>query len=135
MEKIFKLQNELTALVKEQVNPFFKSKYFDINQVIGHLKPLLEKHGLIVLQPLTNLDGKFALKTIVIDADDGKVIIEDITPLTEPVDAQKAGSSITYFRRYALQSLFLLQSEDDDANVASGKKSKVDESLSDENPF
>jgi len=29
------------------------------------------------------------------------------------------GSAITYFRRYAIQSMLLLQAEDDDANTVS----------------
>jgi hypothetical protein len=47
--------------------------------------------------------------------------VEFICPLPETVDAQKAGSAITYFRRYALQSLLALEAEDDDGNTASSK--------------
>ena len=126
-EKLFAIQNEIRALVKTQENPFFKSKYFDINQVITQLKPLLKKNKLVVLQPLSQINGTLALETWVLDVegkdgDDLKVI----TLLPEGLDAQKSGSAITYFRRYALQSLFLLEAEDDDAedddaNVASAK--------------
>jgi hypothetical protein len=35
-------------------------------------------------------------------------------------DPQKLGSAITYAKRYALQALFALPSEDDDGNKASG---------------
>lgn len=120
MEKLFSIQQEIGALVKNQDNPYFKSKYFDVNQIIDHLKPLLEKNGLVVLQPLGHIDGKMALETLVY-AKDGTLLISNITPLPEAPDAQKYGSAITYFRRYALQSLFLLQAEDDDGNVASKK--------------
>ena len=41
--------------------------------------------------------------------------------LPELNDPQKLGSAITYYRRYTLQSLLALQSEDDDGNSASGK--------------
>ena len=34
-------------------------------------------------------------------------------------DPQKVGSAITYFRRYSLQSLLALQTDDDDGNKAS----------------
>lgn len=120
MEKLFNIQQEIGALVKNQDNPYFKSKYFDVNQIIEHLKPLLEKNGLIVLQPLGHIEGKMALETLVY-LKDGTLLISNITPLPEAPDAQKYGSAITYFRRYALQSLFLLQAEDDDANSASKK--------------
>jgi len=59
-------------------------------------------------------------------------------PLPEAPDAQKYGSAITYFRRYALQSLFLLEAEDDDGNNAVKKpaqKVKVAEDDNDSIPF
>lgn len=127
MDKILKIQTKIGVLSKDKENPFFKSKYLDINQIIAHLLPLLEEEKLTVIQPLTNIDGKPALRTIVSD-DDG-IIVEDVITLPENPDPQKMGSAITYYRRYALQSLFLLQAEDDDANSAkpkSGNK-KIDD--------
>lgn len=129
MEKLFKLQNEIGALVKNQDNPYFKSKYFDVNQIIEHLKPLFEKHGLVVLQPLSNIDGKMALLTEVYDKETGSRLAKSEVPLPEAPDAQKYGSAITYFRRYALQSLFLLQAQDDDGNQASEKSVQLGEKL------
>ena len=73
------------------------------------------------MQPLTNIDGKAAIQTILVDSETGEKI-ENITPLTENPDPQKMGSAITYFRRYSLQSLLGLQAEDDDGNKASYHK-------------
>ena len=130
MEKILKIQSEIGVLVKDQTNPFFKSKYVDINGLLEQLLPLLEKHKVCVTQPLQNIDGKPALKTLVCDVENGKEIMQATIPLPDIQDPQKMGSAITYYRRYALQSLFLLRAEDDDANHASsnyGKKTKVAE--------
>lgn len=44
----------------------------------------------------------------------------------KPNDPQAYGSAITYARRYGLQSLLSIPSEDDDANSASGKETSVD---------
>lgn len=124
MDKILKIQSEIGVLVKTETNPFFKSKYMDINGLLEQLLPLLEKHGLLVMQPLQNIDGKPALKTIVIDTKEGKELLQGTMPLPDLQDPQKMGSAITYYRRYALQSLFLLRAEDDDANMGSGKVDK-----------
>lgn len=113
-EKILEVQKELKPIVKDSENPFFKSKYFDINAVIAELRPLLSKHGLVVLQPLTEIAGKPAIKTVVIEAESGEIFAE-VTPLMESNDIQKFGGIITYTRRYALASMFLLEAEDDDA--------------------
>lgn len=115
-EKIRNVQSKIKPIVKDATNPFFKSKYFDINGILAELKPLLVAEGITVLQPLTTQNEKLALQTIVISEDEK---LEFICPLPENPDPQKMGSAITYFRRYSLQSLFLLEAEDDDAQSAS----------------
>jgi hypothetical protein len=123
--KLLEVQKEIGAIKKDSTNPFFKSKYFDINSLLEQVKPVLNKHGLVVLQGLTNIEGKLALSTKIAGVDkETSCELETICPLPEVADAQKAGSAITYFRRYALQSLLALEAEDDDANVASGKINK-----------
>ena len=126
MDKILKIQSEIGVLVKTETNPFFKSKYMDINGLLEQLLPLLEKHGLTVIQPFSEVGGRPALDTKVYDGD--KQVVFSTIPLPDIQDPQKMGSAITYYRRYALQSLFLLRAEDDDANTAS-KKSKTNEDL------
>lgn len=110
--KLFELQNELGAISKDATNPFYKSKYFDINSLIGQLKPLLQKHNLVLLQPITDNQ----VRSVIFDLDGGSV--ESSMPLPNDLDAQKMGSAITYFRRYTLQSLLALQAVDNDGNLA-----------------
>lgn len=115
--KLLATQEELSPILKDKNNPFFKSKYADINSFIEMVKPILNKNKLVLLQPLSELNGNVALKTILVDTETGEKI-EEITPiLTKDTDPQKIGSAITYYRRYALQSLLLIQSEDDDGNA------------------
>jgi len=124
MDKIQKLQNEIGKISKDKTNPFFKSQYFDINSLLEHLKPLLEKYDLTVIQPLSSVDGRPALRTIVFEGE--KSLLNEAIVMPDLQDPQKMGSAITYYRRYALQSLFLLQAEDDDANLASkGSKEPI----------
>ena len=106
--KLYDLQNELGAISKDATNPFYKSKYFDINSLIGQLKPLLQKHNLVLIQPITDNQ----VRSVIVDLDGGSV--ESSIQLPNDLDAQKLGSAITYFRRYTLQSLLALQAIDDD---------------------
>jgi len=140
MDKILKIQSEIGVLSKTETNPFFKSKYMDINGLLAQLVPLLNKHGITVLQPLTNVDGKPAIKTYVYSIDKErnfeKIISEEVMPLPDLQDPQKMGSAITYYRRYALQSLFLLQAEDDDGNKGAEKPTKkVSKDIHDTDPL
>lgn len=134
MDKILRIQSEIGALSKTETNPFFKSKYFDINSLIAQLQPLLEKYELVVTQPFRMNDGKCALATLV-ETTEGKLISFSELLLPDIQDPQKMGSAITYYRRYALQSLFLLQAEDDDGNHGSSKKTPQNATQSDTEPF
>jgi len=115
-ERLFQAKGDLGKIPKDSVNPYFKSRYFDINSLLEHVEPVLQKHGLLVLQPVTP-EG---VSTIIVDVETGSEVVS-FAPLTTKGDPQKLGSEITYLRRYTLQSLLALQAEDDDANTASGK--------------
>ena len=117
-QKIDAVREKVGKIAKDKENPYFKSKYFDVNSLLDVLLPALKEEGLSLIQPLSNIGGKPSIRTIV--SDGNEEIVSEV-PLPENQDPQKMGSIITYFRRYALQSLFCLQAEDDDGNVASGK--------------
>jgi len=112
--KLNEVKKEIGAISKDATNPFFKSKYFDINSLLKHVEPLLQKNGLLLLQPII----KGEVFSEVIDIESGESVTSSI-PLPQMDDPQKLGSAVTYYRRYTLQSLISLQSEDDDANSAS----------------
>ena len=113
-EKLFALQNEIGAISKDAKNPFYKSKYFDINSLIKQLQPLLQKHRLLLLQPIE--ETLVYSKMICIDSNEFAVSCMKLPDIPDP---QKMGSAVTYYRRYTLGSLLGLQSVDDDANLAS----------------
>ena len=123
-EKLAAVKAEVGRISKDNSNPFFKSKYFDVNSLLLHVEPIIQKNGLLLLQPIQdNL-----VKSIILDTNGFS--IESAIVLPELNDPQKLGSAITYYRRYTLQSLLALQAEDDDANLASKKvEIKVEEEL------
>lgn len=108
-----------------ETNPFFKSKYAPLNDILNLVRPLLSKHGLSVLQSPSG-DGQNVTVTTLITHESGEWIESD--PLTLKADkatAQGAGSAITYARRYALSAMLGISSEDDDdGNIASQTEEK-----------
>ena len=112
--KLNEVKKEIGAISKDSTNPFFKSKYFDINSLLRHVEPLLQKNGLLLLQPII----KGEVFSEILDVESGESVTSSI-PLPNMEDPQKLGSAVTYYRRYTLQSLLGLQAEDDDANSAS----------------
>lgn len=127
-QKLLTAQMEIGAIKKDSQNPFFKSKYFDINAILAEVKPILNKNGLVLLQAIVMVDGHSTLNTAIVDAD-SKEKIESNFYLPEITDPQKVGAGITYYRRFSLQSLLALEAEDDDGNTASASAS-VKKSLS-----
>lgn len=122
-QKMAALRAELPAMKKDQKanTGTYAYKFFDINQMIEVLEPLLAKHSLAVFQPLTNVNGRPAIKTIVADKNGIMESHEETVTIPDLDDSQKMGGAVTYFRRYSLQSLFFMEAEDDDGNVASGR--------------
>jgi len=114
-KKLFNLQQEIGSISKDASNPFYKSKYFDINSLIKQLNPLLAKHKLLLIQPI--MDNMITSRIVCIE--NGGSVDSSLT-LPDINDPQKLGSAITYYRRYTLASLLGLQAEDDDGNLASG---------------
>ena len=108
------VKKEVGVLSKTETNPFFKSKYFDINSLIQQVEPLLEKNGLVLLQPILN----GVVTSEIWHVETSQKVSSEIN-LGTINDPQKLGSAITYYRRYTLQSLLGLQAEDDDGNKAS----------------
>ena len=122
--KLLKLQQKVGSISKDETNPFYKSKYFDINGLLKELKPILNEIGIVITQPLTVKDGVNILQTKVTDGESGKILEMSEIILPNNLDPQKMGSAITYYRRYSLQSMLLLQSEDDDGNLTKQQSDK-----------
>lgn len=114
LKQLSKAKEEIKPIIKGETNPFFKSKYFDINALLLQIEPVLHSHGLILVQPIE--DNSVASKIYHVES--GEVIESKMT-LPDLSDPQKMGSAVTYYRRYTLQSLLALQAEDDDGNAAS----------------
>lgn len=107
-------QAQMGGAAKSSANPFFKSKYADLSEVIRVSKSIHE-HGLAVTQfPL----GKNRLLTI-LGHSSGQMISADMEMNPTKNDPQGAGSALTYMRRYALQAVLGIPAEDDDGNGAS----------------
>ena len=118
-KKLLEVQKEVGAISKDSKNPFFKSKYFDINQLIEHVQPVLSSKGLVLLQPIK--EG-FVVSEIIDSETNEK--IESSLELPTFNDPQKLGSCVSYYRRYTLSSLLGLQATDEDGNGLNPSKPK-----------
>ena len=122
-----KAQADMSGAKKKATNPFFKSKYSDMNAVVDAVRIPFSDNGLSYSQFPLFENGCVGVETILMH-DSGEWISSILMlPMTKQ-DPQAAGSAITYARRYSLQSIAGIPSEDDDGNHASKpvKKSNID---------
>ena len=116
------VQGKLTYAKKDSANPFFKSKYADLESVWDACRDLLSANGLAVVQlPGEYFEGTMALTTIITHSSGEWISQQMSLPVTKP-DAQGAGSALTYMRRYALAAAIGVVQADDDGNAASVPK-------------
>jgi len=115
---LLKAQSEMSNPKKGATNPFFKSKYADLNSIREAVIPTLNANGISVLQPIVHIDGKNFVKTVLLH--ESGELLESVTEIVynKANDAQAQGSGISYARRYALQSFVCVGADDDDGNEA-----------------
>lgn len=101
---------------KDSNNPFFKSKYASLSNILDVIDMPLNECGLSVIQMPS---GEHELTTILMH-ESGQYIGDTYKMRPTKDDPQGLGSAITYQRRYALGSILSLNiDEDDDGNQAS----------------
>ena len=113
-----KAQDQMSGALKDSKNPFFKSSYADLSSVVAAVKEPFADNGLSYSQFPVFEDGKVGVETILMHTSGQWLCGVLLLPMTKQ-DPQAAGSAITYARRYALQSIAGVPSEDDDGNKAS----------------
>ncbi len=125
-KSLLKAQVEMEGAVKDSSNPFFKSSYADYNAVLKACKTALNDNGITILQPHdTELLGEKTVafvETILLHESGQFIKSKTKMEVAKANDPQAFGSAVTYARRYGLQSLVALPSEDDDGEKAMDRK-------------
>lgn len=101
---------EMAVIHKTADNPFFKSKYAPLNEILKAIQPALKNAGLV----LTQFPDGEGLGTILMHPQSGEWISGVVKMELEKVTPQGYGSASTYYRRYSLASVLMLNIEDDD---------------------
>lgn len=114
-------RKQLKQPLKDAANPFFKSKYVPLENVVDVVDKALEGTGLSYTQEIeTNQNGANLVHTIIMHESGQYMIVAgaELKPIKQ--DPQGVGSAITYNRRYSLSTAFGIASDpDDDGNEAS----------------
>jgi hypothetical protein len=117
-------QVKVDTIRKDANNPFFKSSYASLANILDSIKEPLIECGLAITQfPY----GENGLMTILMH-ESGEWIGFEYQMRPAKDDPQGRGSCLTYMRRYSISSVLCLNiDEDDDGNLATHGKSTPDE--------
>lgn len=120
-----KFRGKLKQPLKDANNPFFKSKYVPLENVVSVIDEAIANTGLSYTQETVyNESGLIVLDTIITHESGEYVVLGGAVVKPVKNDPQGVGSAITYARRYSLSTAFGIASDpDDDGNEASGGKS------------
>lgn len=110
-----KFQQEVGKVKKDSKNPYFKSKYASLADILDVIQKPLSECGLSIMQMPK---GENELETILMH-NSGEWFLSSYAMRPVKNDPQSIGSCITYQRRYAISSILNLNIDDDDANKAS----------------
>ena len=111
-------QAEVANVKKTSDNPFFKSKYAKLEDILNEYRPIQTKHGLFISQsPVSDANGRVGVVTGIYHTSGEYKISEPFYLTLTKNDPQGAGSGITYARRYSLAAEIGIQQEDDDGET------------------
>ena len=114
---LHKAQVKIKFAKKETSNPFFQSKYADLSSIVDAVKPALNAEGIVFLQGVSGVENGVAVETVLLHVS-GEWMSSKLEIPASKHDAQGYGSAITYGRRYGLQAMCGVPTEDDDGNAA-----------------
>lgn len=124
--RLIKAQAEFASISQDNRANAFKGggnyNYANISDCLKVIRPILNKHGLAVLQRTTSDQNKVGIETVLV-SEDGQTLESGLFFVPTEGLIQKGvqafGSAVTYARRYSLISfLGLAYGEDDDDGVA-----------------
>lgn len=116
LKDLSQFQKNMIGAKKDSENPFHKSSYADLSSVVNAIKEASNDLNLGYYHKIhdSSLETFLFYSDGINYAEIGSILPIDITGAKNPMQAK--GSAITYAKRYTLQGLYGLPSEDDDAN-------------------
>ena len=126
-----KFQAEVKQPLKDKNNPFFKSKYVPLENVVEAITQEAPNHGLSFVQwALNDEHGRVGVATMLMHESGEWIEFDSVHMKADKETAQGAGALITYLKRYSLSAVFGITSDqDDDGNSASGNQAPKQEKM------
>jgi len=117
-------QAEIKNSIQTADNPFYKSTYAPLDVVIDDVRPVLNKHGIAIMQDVASSGDDVIISTMLLHISGEWIQQEGMRLPMEKITPQGAGSAVTYGRRYTLPMMAGTATEKDDDGNAAEKDTK-----------
>lgn len=114
-------------VIKDKVNPHFKSKYAPLATCLEAVEPALLENGIALIQETSEDLSGVTIETVFIHTSGESMRGGKFHVPASKQDPQGYGSALTYARRFSLCAACGIAPEDDDGNAASEGTSKTEE--------
>lgn len=112
-------QTKVKQPLKDANNPFFKSKYVPLQNVVQAVTETAGELGLSFIQYPVNEENKIGVITLLMHESGQYIETDPIFTHIAKQDPQAVGSAISYMKRYSLSAVFGITADlDDDAESA-----------------
>lgn len=109
-------RDKVSSVKKGADNSFFKSKYADLPSILEVIKDPLKESGLCLYHTMKSTDGGYVVISTIAHEETAEFISSEFPVFGNK--PQEIGSSISYARRYNIQAMLDIPTEDDDGNSA-----------------
>lgn len=115
-----KAQSEMPIAGLNKKNPFFKSSYADLMELVRVSRPVLTKNGLSVTQIILKDETSKEVLHTILGHNSGEWLESRMTLNPSKTDPQSLASYLSYLKRYSYAAIVgvVASDEDDDAESA-----------------
>lgn len=111
-------QQDMKDLQATGSNPHFSSSFIPLDDMLPAVKPILNRHNIVLVQTVTDAGRGMAVNTRLLHVSGQWIEDQAVFPL-DKATPQGAAACITYMRRISLATVCgIVEAKDDDGNKA-----------------
>lgn len=109
---------DMTSPKANKTNPAFRSRYATLDAILDHIRPILAKRGLGLIQLIVSQENTVGVQTIVVGPEGEHNLGTVFKPMLPESTIQQYNSTVTTLRRMTAQAVVGIATDQDDDGAA-----------------
>ena len=111
---LLEVQKKIKNAKQTAENPFYKSSYAPLNEILDEVRPNCNANGITILHDIGHDNGNVIVSAMLLHTSGEWIQTDGMKLPLDKQTAQGAGSAVTYGRRYTISAILGIASEEDD---------------------